>query len=241
MIIKFDTEEEFQRLLSSLAQEIVDANIHWRLLSDLKGNIELFSKEYNESAAFWTLTFQAHLDATIFHLIRIYDGNSASLSLKNLLDTISANLRIFETERFRERLKNNPFVESLSEDSRKPDEQQLYKDIEFASNNNPIVNKLTIWRNNLFAHKSAGNTVKGYNIASDYPLYDKEIEELLVGGKTILNRYSNLFHANTYSTQIVGHDDYQFVLKSIRFHLEKMDQEVKAQILAYKQRQANKP
>lgn len=169
MVIQFKTDEEFQRLLASLAQELVDANIHWRLLSDLRKNIEVFSTEYNQSVAFWTLTFQAHLDATIFRLIRVYDDHSSSLSLKNLLDTISDNIDIFETERFRERLKDNPFVESLSEGTRKPDTEQLKQDIAFASNNNLVVNKLTIWRNNLFAHKSAGNAVKGYSVAVNYP------------------------------------------------------------------------
>ncbi len=241
MVIHFNTDEEFQRLLASLARELVDANIHWRLLSDLKNNIEVFSAEYNQSVAFWTLTFQAHLDATIFRLIRIYDGHSTSLSLRNLLDTISENIHIFETERFRERLKDNPFVESLAEDARKPDMQQLSKDIDFACNDNPAVNKLTIWRNNLFAHKSAGNAVKGYNIASDYPLDEKEIEDLLTTGMSILNRYSSLFRASTYSTQIVGHDDYEFILKSIRVNLEKMDQEVKEQMEKYEQGQVNQP
>ncbi len=241
MVIQFNTDEEFQRLLASLAQELVDANIHWRLLSDLKNNIEVFSTEYNQSVAFWSLTFQAHLDATIFRLIRIYDGNSASLSLKNLLDTISANLGIFETERFRERLKDNPFVESLAEGTRKPDEQQLNNDIAFVSNSNPAVKKLTIWRNNLFAHKSARNAVNGYNIASDYPLDEKEIEELLTTGMRILNRYSSLFHASTNSTQIIGHDDYKFVLESIRVNLEKKEREVKEQIEKYEKSQAKQP
>ena len=241
MVIQFNTDEEFQRLLASLAQELVDANIHWRLLSDLKEKIKIFSTEYNQSVAFWSLTFQAHLDATIFRLIRIYDGNSSSLSLKNLLDTISANLGIFDTERFRERLRDNPFVESLADDARKPEEQQLINDIAFVSNDNPIVKKLTIWRNNLFAHKSARNAVNGYNIATDYPLDEKEIEELLTTGMAILNRYNSLFHASTYSTQIVGHDDYQFILDSIRVNLERMEQEVQNDIARYEELKAKQP
>lgn len=35
-------------------------------------------------------------------------------------------------------------------------------------------------------------------------------------GRDILNRYSNLFHATTYTTKIVGHDDYRYVLEAIR-------------------------
>ena len=226
MKIKFQSDEEFQRLIVSLAQDIVGANIHWRLYSDLTGKRKDFLTEYNQSPAFWTLTFQAHLDATIFRLIRIYDGNSSSLSLRNLLDTIAANLCIFDRERFLERLKDNPFVESLASDARKPDERQLRSDIEFSSNDNSLVKNLSVCRSNLYAHKNAENTVKGYNIATDFPLTEEEIDELLKKGIEILNRYSQLFRASMYSTQIVGYNDYELVLKSIKINLGQVEREI---------------
>jgi len=233
VVIQFGSEQEFERLLARLAREVVDAAIHWRLYGDLTKAIEIFSIEYNQSPTFWTLTFQAHLDATIFRLIRIYDGNSESLSLRNLLDTIKENINLFDADKFRQRLKNNPFVNSLASDIRKPDVMQLDEDISYSSTNNHLVKKLTIWRNNLFAHRSAEKTARGYNIAVDHPITGVEVGELVKKSVEILNRYSSLFHATTHSTQIIGHDDYEFVLKSIRKNLEQMHKETEALLEKY--------
>jgi hypothetical protein len=147
-----------------------------------------------------------------------------------LLDTIAAHLDIFDTERFRERLKENPFVESLASDARRPDEKQLREDITFSSNENQLVKNLTIWRNNLFAHKSAGNIVSARKISTDYPLTEKEIDELLKKGIEILNRYSQLFRASVYSTKIIGHDDYKFVLESVKIRLDQIDRDIEEQL-----------
>ncbi len=226
MEIKITSDAEFQILLTALAGEIVDTNIHWRLLQNLGEKLEVFSREFNQSSTFWSFTFRAHLNSTIFGLMRIFDGNSKSLSLTNLLDTIVANLQIFDVDQFRKRLKKNPFVNSLAEEARKPDEQQLKLDVAFSSNDHEIVKKLTIWRSNLFAHRNAENVLSGKNIASDFPLNDEEIGVLVDGGVEILNRYSSLFRATTYSPKIIGHDDYEFVLESLTHKLESIDRDL---------------
>ena len=214
--ISIESDEQFKHLLGSLAQELVDANIHWKLRKDLEDQIRPFSDEFNQTATFWSLTFQAQLDAAIFRLVRIYDGNTHALSLRNFLDTIVANLQIFDVDRYRDRLKGNPFVDSLTDKAEQPNADQLSNDIAFVSNENKLVQKLTIWRNNLFAHKSAKNAVRNYNIANDFPLTSEDIDNLLVEGMNILNRYSLMFVANTYSTQIVGHDDFTFLLDCVK-------------------------
>lgn len=233
MKIKFKSDEEFQRLLEALAQELGSANDHWRLYNDLKSKVKNFAREYSQSPTFWWLTFRAHGDAVIFRLIRIFDTTrNSSLSLPNLLDTIEANLNIFDSDRFRERLKNNPFVESLADDVRKPDDAQLKKDIEFSGQRNPLVKKLTILRHKLFAHKDAKNVIMVNKFTDDHLLSDEEINELLEKGIKILNRYRLLFRAEMNSTQIVGHGDYELILKSIRVYLEERDKKIKVQIKA---------
>ena len=84
---------------------------------------------------------------------------------------------------------------------------------------------LGIWRNNFYAHKSPKNVLNNYKTATDYPLTYANIEELLFGGMKLINRYSNLFRALTSSDQIVGHDDYRFVLDSIKMRLDIMEQD----------------
>jgi hypothetical protein len=216
MQIKIGSSQEFGRLLNALADEMVSACIHFRLYSDLETARKSYIVELNESKAFWSLTFKAHLDTVLFRLCKIYDQHSLSLNLRNLLDTIQANIDIFDVEQFRERLKDNPFVDSLSSNSTKPDLGQLEKDSDYVSEVNPSVKALVFWRNNFFVHRSAKHVAKNRNLADHYSLSLTNVEQLLKEGICILNRYSSLFRANTYSTQIVGHDDYKNVLEAIR-------------------------
>src|ERR1700749_3511984 len=104
MQLNIKSSEEFEKLLVSLANELVNANIFYKLHSDLISSISEYEKEFNEASTFWTLTFQSHLDAALFRLCRVYDTDRRANSLGNLLDTIKANLYIFEEVNFRERL-----------------------------------------------------------------------------------------------------------------------------------------
>lgn len=161
-----------------------------------------------------------------FRLCKTYDQHTKTLNLRNLLDTIKANISVFDTKDFRERFKDNSFVESLSAESRKPDEKQLETDLVYVSEENPLVKNLIVWRNNFFSHRSAKNAITKRNLAEDYPLTIKNVEELLVEGMRLINRYSSLFRVSTYSNNMVGRDDFQFVLKSIREHLALIEQRI---------------
>lgn len=227
MKIKITNSEEFSRLLEALTNETVTACIHFRLYSDLEAARPAYSVEFNESWTFWWLTFQSHLDTTLFRLCKIYEPHPKSLNLLNLLETIKANASIFDEDNFRERLKGNPFVDSLASSSEKPDLVQLQEDIKFVSQNtNPLVKALVFWRNNSFAHRSAKHVMTNKSLADHYTFDMESVDELLKEAMRILNRYSILFQASSYSTQIIGHDDYRHVLKSIRNTLLRHEEEI---------------
>ena len=228
MVINIKSSEEFERLLDALGSELWNADFHIKLFRGLNSKIEKYERAYNQSPTFWNFTFMAHRDAAIFRLMRIYDNHSASLSLRNLLDTIKDNEQMFDIPQFRERLKGNPFVDSLASDARKPDGVQLNKDMEFVSDADPLVKKLIIWRNNLYAHRSAKNVVKVYKIAADHPLAFAEIEGLVARAYEIFNRYKYLFDASSQSSILLGLDDYEFVLTSLAARLEQSDRESRA-------------
>lgn len=223
MQIPIGSSQEFGRLLKALAEEMVSACIHFRLHSDLEKARKNYIRELNESRAFWSLTFQAHRDTVLFRLCKIYEQHSSSLNLKNLLDTIKANIDIFDVEQFRERLKDNPFVESLASSPTKPNLEQLEKDIGFVSEKNPLVKALIILRNNFLSHRTPKLVAKNRKLADYYDLTWDDIERLLKEGMDILNRYSSLFHASRYS--IVGYDDYRNVLEAVRNILKQYDEE----------------
>ena len=54
-----------------------------------------------------------------------------------------------------------------------------------------------------------------------------ELDQLLKEAMRILNSYSILFRASSYSTQIVGYDDYRHVLEAIRSILRRHEEYIK--------------
>ena len=118
MKINIQSDKELNSLLDALANEIVDANIYHRLFCDLVDSIDSHQRELSQSNTFWSLTLDALRDARLTRLCRVYDQESKSLNLVNLLDTIKANLHLFEEHYFRERLQDNAFVDSLAQTGR---------------------------------------------------------------------------------------------------------------------------
>ena len=216
MQLTIKNSAEFEKLLDAVAEEIMHANFYFRLHLDLYDAIDEYVNEYNQANAFWRMVFQSLADAAVLRLCRVYDTHQKSISLPNLLDTIKANLHIFDVEDFRQRLKDNPLVESLAQSARQPDVKQLNEDIQYTSDQNPLIQKLLIWRNNILAHRNAGNVIKGRNVVIDYPFPKSEISGLLENGMAIVNRYSKLFREVSYSSEMVGQDDYKYVLSCLR-------------------------
>jgi len=230
MKIKIRSDKQFGTLLNALVSECVRAEIYFKLYNDLRGAIPEYKEVFNQSNTFWSLTSRSLLDATLSSLCRVYDQHSKSLSLTNLLDTIEANLEIFNTDNFKERLRGNPFADSLAQRARRPNEHELAHDKELVSKDDCLVKKLIIWRNNIVSHRTAQNVVNEKDITKDYPLTINEISELLTRATAVSNDYSSLFQASTTSTKIVGDDDYLYVLRTIKESITKQREEFAAQI-----------
>lgn len=95
MKIKVKSDAELEKLLDALASDIVDANIYYRLFSDLIAAAAEHPKEVAEAHTYWQLTIASIKEAYIIRLCRIFDQEKSTLSLTNLLDTIKANLIFF--------------------------------------------------------------------------------------------------------------------------------------------------
>ena len=230
MEIEIISAEQFDTLLNALSKEIIDAEVYFNLYEKLLVAIPEYKEVYNESNTFWSLTVQALMNTTLSCLCRVYDQHEKSLSLINLLDTIKARIEIFDTENFKQRLKDNPFVESLAEEPRKPAINTLNSDRELVDPANPLVKKLVIWRHNIIAHKTALNIVNEQDVTKDYPISRHEISILVHKSTEVLNRYSGLFRASTYLPNIIGQDDYLYVLKATQEKLSRFKQEITAEI-----------
>ena len=222
--------------------EIADANIIYQLYTDLINSIKDHGREFGLSDTFWFFTFDALYDAVMIRLCRIYDQAKKGINLFNLLKTIRANVLFFEKEHFRERLKDNPFVESLAKDDRIPDKGQLERDILTASDQNPLVKKLILWRNNIIVHRSLKVSLGKNEILADKALTQEEIKILLNECHAIFNRYSILYRASAWSKRCPGHSDYKSLLKFLNLGLQKWDEDRgEFQELKRKQAEQDKP
>jgi hypothetical protein len=224
---------EFRRLLDALGNELVDAKFHFSLHQNLQKATPEYWDVFHQSNTFWTFTLNAHMDAVILRLCKAYDqyGAKPTLNLRSLLETIKDNLHLFDEPNFRERLKDNPFVDSLATEPRKPDAAQLQEDLDFVCGNH-LVKKLNEWRNKVYSHLSLEVVLNPKEFNTNSPLSFAEIETLLKNGLTILNRYSGLFAANFYSTMMIGRDDYLYVLKAVKEALRAYEARIEAQVQA---------
>jgi AbiU2 len=218
MVLDIRDAVEFQRLLDSLVRELVDASIVFKLHLDLGRCSAKFRAAMNESWTFWFLTQQSTLDAAAYRLCKVYDQSTDGVNLRNLLETIAAHPEQFLPEEYAKRVDAK-----LAEDPPDLDSAQLAKDIAFATAaSNPQVQNLVILRNNFFAHLGASLLKSGESIATEYPLAQNDVAELLRTGMEIANRYSIAFRAHSYLTKMVGQDDFVQVLEAVNEHLMKL-------------------
>ena len=227
MKIVVESGEELNKLLDVLAKDIVDANIYYKLFTGLIKSASEHSDEVNQSNTFWWLALEAIKEAYMLRLCRIFDQNDKSLNLVNLLDTIKSNRHFFEEPHFRERLKDNAFVDSLAEGVVIPSIEELQADIEFANDRNPVVCKLTLWRHNVYAHTGKPTA---FRMLDENSISKEEIEQLLDKCFSIFNKYMSMYKASTWSRQIIGHDDYLSLFKFLRMGLEKHEADIQRDI-----------
>lgn len=214
------TSDQLHAGIRALAKDVVDAVIHWKLSRGILEAAETWPLVTQQSNTFWSLTITAHVNVSILAMCRVFDQEKTALHLLGLLQLIERNLPLFDEAKFRERLRDNPFVASLAQSVRHPDETQLTRDIELCSLQNPLVKRLVTHRNTTLAHLSRKRRLNSTPPRSDEEITNADFETLLSCAVEIVNRYSSLFGAEHFSTQVVGHDDYKTVFLWIQQRVE---------------------
>lgn len=221
-MIPIKGSDGLKKLIQALAFDIGRAQSHWQLRCDLIRALEAHRVVEHQSRTFWFLTLNAHESAAILHLSRAFDQTPSALHLSSLLKTIRTNLDLFKEDEFRRRKVGDGFVDSLAAASRIPGLDTLEKDILECSDDDPLVNKLVKYRGNALAHRSAKLTLSDEQFQSQLTLTFEDIPVLLARADDVLNRYSGLFSAEYYSPEMVGHDDYKFVIRSIESEVKRL-------------------
>jgi hypothetical protein len=221
-VIAVSDSTEFRRLVAGLAHDIVTAHIHWKLRNDLFAAMDAYPFVRHQSTTFWNLTLEAHGQVAVMALCRAFDQERSSLHLLSWLRTIEDNLWLFEVDQFKQRLATNPFVNSLAEGVSPPEAGQLSADIASCMGTDPFVKTLVSLRGVAIAHRGATVAVRGEGIGANAQLTVDQFEVLLERAKAILNRYSQLFAAESYSTSTIGRDDYQALFEGVTERVERL-------------------
>ena len=67
-MIPLKDDSEFQRLLEGLANDIIDAHIHFKLYKDLLDASNEFPLVMTQSNTFWSVTLKSHLNTSLYML-----------------------------------------------------------------------------------------------------------------------------------------------------------------------------
>ena len=220
--IPVENSEEFTRLLTALVNDIRDSHDSYRLYRKLGDALKEYESEFHQSPAFWNLTMRGLIDSAVLKLCRVYDQYDTANHLNGWLLTIKANPSLFEESQFRERLKQNPAVESLAKYGTIPKRDDLERDLLLTSAADPDVSVLLGWRGSVVAHSSA-KIVKGETEWTEKnPLTWNLIEKLIARAFDIFNRYCLLFNATSYTTMLIGENDYKGLLELVRLGVKKL-------------------
>ncbi len=224
------TSNQLKAGIHSLASDIVDASIHWKMVLGIEEAAAKWPLVTRQSNTFWVYTLKAHLNTSVLALCRAFDQEQKSLHLVGLLQLIQRSLSLFDDENFRERLRGNPFVESLAESASRPDASQLSADMSRCSEHDPLVKRLVKHRNNSVAHSSRKRRINGVLGPVDEEITYEDYQALLNRAVEILNRYSGLFSAEYFSTQVIGHKDYETVFRWVQEGVEADEARVEAEV-----------
>lgn len=214
---------EFTKLISGLSDDVVNAHIHWRLHCDLVDAIKKQPQVSHQSPTFWHLTIEAHAVAAVENLCRAFDQEQSSLHLLSWLKTIQKNLYLFSASAFKDRLAGNTFVDSLAEHFEPLDATLLEADILECTATDPLVRKLVVHRGAAVAHRSAKRAVRGNTLPESRVISAKDIDSLLARARALLNRYSRLFSAEAHSINMIGHDDYEYIFRTVAAAVTRWD------------------
>ncbi|RBP28502.1 hypothetical protein DET50_1113 [Marinobacter pelagius] len=198
---------EFDRMTEKLVSELQAAYMFFEMYRAIEDEIPHHSKAMNKSKHFWSLTRNAHLEATRATLARIYDQDEKNLSVRSWLNKFKID-----------HLKDEYFQSNdLDSFCRKPlVAGEIDEDIKSVSDRDPLVKTLYIrHRHTEIAHLSLKNAQKGVSFFERYPLSRVEIQSLIDRAAELINKYSAHHSGKTYAMTTFHSKDYKYVFDKI--------------------------
>ena len=172
--IRLKSRDEFDWMIEHMTHEAYRARDNWDFWGAMEKAFEEYWIELNETPAFWEMTRRAHQDAVALRLGRLYDPHATATSLGNLLQTIKENVSC-------------PGV-VVPASVAGLDLTELDSELVAVSDDDPIVGKLLLIRNEYLAHRGTRHVTKG-TFASLPTLERDEISALVARALDILRKY----------------------------------------------------
>jgi len=226
---------QFRALIRALAQDVIDAHIHWDQHNALQAQLEKWPQVQAEAWQFWAYTLTAHRRAALAALARVFDTEADSLHLHSWLTMIRDHLHRFGKQAAAQRTPEDPFTQWLPDDATTPDPEQLNRDIAQCATSDPDVKALVKYRNTQLAHRGRKLSLQGDAAKLPTLLYE-QVERLLERARTLLNRYNYMFDASFFSMTPLGHDAVETVFECVQRDLDHREQQEAERIGAAKAR-----
>lgn len=216
LAIKINTSAEATRVFKSLADDVVDASIFYRLYGDLLDCVPQFERELNASRVFWHFTFAAYRDALLLRLVRLYEVRSDVIGLHSWLETVRDAAALFR--------KPTAF-------RREPTEAEIERDLRLLdTKSDPLLRRLKSLRNKIVVHRDSQNVVDQLGLEATLGITYEECGVLIDRAERVLNRYGTLLRGEFHLTRMRGHDDYMLVLNAIRADLDRREEAVRFEL-----------
>jgi hypothetical protein len=203
--------------MESLQEELRHASTHFHLFTSLRDSVSKFQTELEKAPLFWSFTMNAHLQAAVIYICRIFDRHKRGSNFSRLLENIQNHLLLFDREQFWEPNKDN--ILKLRPSPIRPSEKMLKSDIEFCDVQNPLIATLKNWRDHAIAHKNRQVALGQGGFLENDPLQYATIQKLIEEGYRMLNYYSTRFQGVEFGSfppeQL---SDFQSVLSALRQH-----------------------
>ena len=213
-------ERLFVSYLVKLIAEIRKATLCFKIWKSINAYIEEYHAELNQAPAFWNSARTAYLDTTLICLCRIVDEHKDSLSIWKLLNYVDANVSIFSTEAFSERMTNNVGYKQLLKCYRPITHELIEEDRKTMKALHPTIDHLMKWRRKAIAHIDLQALNSKIHFATKYPIKPRDIDTLIMTTTEVLNRYSYAYNSSKWVIDIPFESGLQAILESIRFKLK---------------------
>jgi hypothetical protein len=181
-----------EKQLQVLANELARANTHFYFAQKLHSNYQ----QLGTANDFWDYTLVAHYSIALLNLCLVYDFHKDGINLFNCLKSID--------ERALDQTKQN--------------QMRVFNALCRPKSQNPLVESLRTWRNNIFAHYNIEAALDREKFDKDNPDEPEEMLRNLIPSGFKMLEWCGSIHGNvtTFPKYAPGIESCEKVLESLR-------------------------